>query len=154
MWQTPLFLIIFKFGSFKNPSAAITNLSKLYFRFRRFFMLVQTKKPWKPWRKTENHGDEWYIFLIITMRNLYISSYLNLITKFTSSSRSIEFKDFLPYNISQIITKTIPVSRRIFIKCAMKRGITFWVWQKVTMIKISKWRESHCRTNASVRRYS
>ena len=35
---------ICKFGSFKNPFATITNLSELYFRFRRFILLIQTKK--------------------------------------------------------------------------------------------------------------
>ena len=49
-----------KFGSFKNPFARITSLSELYFRFRRFILLLQTKKvismnygssisSWKPW---------------------------------------------------------------------------------------------------------
>ena len=33
-----------KFGSFKNPFAMINSLSELYFRFRRFILLVQTKK--------------------------------------------------------------------------------------------------------------
>ena len=32
------------FGSFKNPFATITSLSELYFRFRRFILLVQMKK--------------------------------------------------------------------------------------------------------------
>ena len=35
---------ICKFGRFKNPFATITSLSELYFRFRRFILLVQTKK--------------------------------------------------------------------------------------------------------------
>ena len=35
---------ICKFGSFKSPFATITSLSELYFRFRRFILLVQTKK--------------------------------------------------------------------------------------------------------------
>ena len=38
------FSSICKFGIFKNPFATITNLSELYFRFRRFILLVQTKK--------------------------------------------------------------------------------------------------------------
>ena len=38
------FISIYKFGSFKNPFATITSLSELCFRFRRFIMLVQTKK--------------------------------------------------------------------------------------------------------------
>ena len=37
------FISIWKFGCFKNPFATITCLSELYFRFRRF-MLVLTKK--------------------------------------------------------------------------------------------------------------
>ena len=37
------FISIWKFGWLKNPSAKITNLSELYFRFR-FILLVQKKK--------------------------------------------------------------------------------------------------------------
>ena len=33
-----------KFGSSKNPFAMITSLPELYFRFRRFTLLVQTKR--------------------------------------------------------------------------------------------------------------
>ena len=79
-----------------------------------------------------------------------ISSNLNPLTKFTSS-RSTEFKDILPWNISQMITKTIPISTKIVISHAMKQGILFWVYWKVSgnwdnsMIRISHWRESDCR---------
>ena len=64
------FLInIGKFGSFKNPFAVITSLSELYFRFRRFILLVQMKKVisinygsstscWKPWA----WGLTWYFW--------------------------------------------------------------------------------------------
>ena len=38
------FINIGRFGRFKNPFATITNLSELYLRFRRFILLVQTKK--------------------------------------------------------------------------------------------------------------
>ena len=38
------FSSICKFDSFKNPFATITSLSELYFRFRRFILLVRTKK--------------------------------------------------------------------------------------------------------------
>ena len=38
------FISICKFGSFNNPFETITNLFKLYFRYRRFILLVQTKK--------------------------------------------------------------------------------------------------------------
>ena len=50
------------------------------------------------------------------MRHLYINSNLNSLTKFTSRSRSTEFKDTIPWNISKLITKTIPISTRI-VKC-------------------------------------
>ena len=37
-------LVVCKFGSFKNPFAMVTVPSKFYFRFRRFVLLIQTKK--------------------------------------------------------------------------------------------------------------
>ena len=51
-----------KFGSLKNPFATISSLCELYFRFRLFIFLVQTKK--FLWAVTaaqavQNHGDEW-----------------------------------------------------------------------------------------------
>ena len=100
--------------------ATIIRLSELYFRFRRFILLVQTKKvismnygsctnSWKPWR--------WVILdLILTMRDIYINSKVNPLTKFTSS-RSTEFKDILPWNISEMITKAVPISTRIVLSC-------------------------------------
>ena len=127
---------------------------------RRFILLIQRKKvismnygssllsSWKPWRRVR-------LDLIFSMRDIYVNSNLNPHTKFTSSSRSTEFKDILPWNISQMITKTIPISTRIV---AMKRGIPLWIWWKVNgnwdnnTIKVSQWRESHCRTNTSIRR--
>ena len=38
--------------------------------------------------------------MILLMSDIYINSKLNLLTKFPSSSRSTEFKDILPWNIS------------------------------------------------------
>ena len=38
------YVSICKSSSFKNPYATITSLSEIYFRFRRFILLVQTKK--------------------------------------------------------------------------------------------------------------
>ena len=113
------FISICKFGSFKNCFARITNLSELYFIIRRFILLVQMKKvismhygsstsSWKPWRWVR-------LDLIFSMRDIYINSNLNPLTKFTSSSRSTKFKDILSWNISQIISKTVPSSTRIVI---------------------------------------
>ena len=88
----------------------------------------------------------------------YIHQFLpNPLTKFTSSSRSTEFKDIVTWNISQMITKNIFISTRIVITYVMKRGIVFCIYWKVNrnwdnnMIRISPWTESHCRTNISVR---
>ena len=105
-WWTLFFISIWKFVSFKKSFSTITSLSELYFRFRTFILLVQTKKvismnygsstsSWKTWRWVR-------LDLIITVRD--INSNLNPLTKFTSSSRSIQFKDILPWNISQMIT--------------------------------------------------
>ena len=76
------FITICKFGSFKNPFVGITSLLEFYFRFRRFILLIQTKKvismnygsstsSWKPWR--------WAISEVWpdTMRDRYINSNLN-----------------------------------------------------------------------------
>ena len=88
------FISIWKFGSFKNPFATVTSLSELYFRFKRFILLIQMKKvismncgsstsSWKPWT--------WVKFdLIFTMRDTYINSNLNPLRKFTGSSRSTD----------------------------------------------------------------
>ena len=95
--------------------------------------------------------------LIFTMRDICISLNLNPLTKFTSSSsRRTKFKDILPRSISKMIAKTIPISKRIVISNAIKWGISHWVcwivngnWEN--LIRISQWRERHCRTNTSIR---
>ena len=118
------FSSICKCGSLRNHLALITSLSELYFRFWRFIVLVQAKKEismncgsstcyWNPWR--------WVRFdLILMMSDIYINSNLNLLTEFTSSSRSTEFKDILPWNILQMITKSVPISTKIVISYAMR----------------------------------
>ena len=60
--------------------------------------------------------------LILTMRDIYINSKLNPLTKFTISSRITEFKNIITWNISQMITKIIPINT-IVISYAMKWGI-------------------------------
>ena len=97
------FISTWKFGSFKNTFAMINALSELYFRLRRFVLLVKTKQAismnygnstscWKPWRCVR-------LDVIPLIRDIYINSNLNSLTKFTSSSRSTEFKDILPWYI-------------------------------------------------------
>ena len=144
-----------------EPFAKITSLSELYFRLRTFILMVPTKKviymsydsntnSYKPWR--------WVRFdLKFRMKNIYINSNLNPLAKLTNSTRSTEFKDILLRKISQMVTRTIPIWARIVISQAMKYGIRFWIWQKVNgnwdnNIRISQWREIHCRTNTSILR--
>ena len=106
---------------------------------------------WKPWRFVRHD-------LILTMRDIYMNSKLNTHTKFTSSSKSTEFNNILPWNIYHMIRKSLPISTRILINYAMKRGIPMWIWWNVNrnwdnnMISISKRRERHRKTNTSIRR--
>ena len=78
----------------------------------------------------------------------YIHQYINSLTKFTGSSRCTEFKDILPWNIYQMITKTVPISTRIIISYAMKRSIPLWIRWKVngnwanSMIRIFQWNQN------------
>ena len=112
------FISIRKFGSFKKPFLMITSLSELYFRFRILILLVQTKmismsycsstSTWKPRRWVR-------LDLIFTIRDIHNNSYLKTLIKFTSSGRSTEFKNILPCNISQVTTRSVPISARIVI---------------------------------------
>ena len=61
--------------------------------------------------------------LTLSKRDIYINPNLNKLTKFTSSSRSTEFKDILPWNISKMITKIVPISMGIAIGNVMRQGI-------------------------------
>ena len=103
---------------------------------------------WKPVR----------LGLILSMRDIYINSNLNLLRKLTGSSRSTEFIDILPWSISQVITKAVPISTRIFISHALKQCIPIWVWRKVNgnwvnhIIRTSQWKGSCCRINTRARR--
>ena len=57
---------------------------------------------------------------MFSMRDIYFNSNLNLLTKFTNSSRSTKFKDILPWNISQMIM--VPFSTRIVISLCDEMG--------------------------------
>ena len=100
------FIGICKFAvwQIQEPSSMITRFSKHCFRFKQFILLVQTIKvfsmnygsctsSWKPWRWVR-------LDMILTMRDIYINSNLNPLTKFTSRSRITESKDILPWNIA------------------------------------------------------
>ena len=102
-----------------------------------------TTSSWKPWWWVRpDTYDEGYIHQFQPEHTL---------TKFTNSSRSTEFKRNPPMEHTQMIAKTAPISTRIVISYAMKWVIPLGVWRKVNgnwdnnMIRISQWRESHCR---------
>ena len=115
------FSSICKFDSFKKSFTMIF--------FRRFILLVQMKKViYMNYGGSTSCCKLWRLVrfdLILTMRGIYINSNLNPLIKLTSSSRRTEFIDILPWNISQMITKTIPISTRIVISHTMKQGILF-----------------------------
>ena len=77
---------------------------------------------WKPW---------WWVRLdlIFPMRDIYINSNLN--TEFTKSSRRNKFKYILPWNISQMITKNVPIIIRIVKSYSIKWGALLRIWWKV-----------------------
>ena len=100
----------------------------------------------------ENHGNEWSLTWYLRW-DMYTSIPTWTNSQFIRSNRSTEFKDIPPWNISQMITKTLSISMRIVVIYAMKRDIPFQVWQKVNgnwgnnMIRISQLKESNSRTN-------
>ena len=116
-----------------------------------FMNYGSSTRSWNPWRWVRLH-------LILTMSDININSNLNLFTKFTSNKRITEFKDILPWNISQMITKTVPINTRIAISYAMKQDILFQIWRKFNgnwgnnMIRIFQWKKIHCRTHTSIKR--
>ena len=62
--------------------------------------------------------------VVLTIRDIYIDFNLNPLREF-ASSRNAEFKDIPTWKISQMITKTVPISTRIVTSYAMKRGTPF-----------------------------
>ena len=68
--------------------------------------------------------------LILAMSDIYINFNLNALTKVTSSSRSTEFKGIIPWNISQMITKTVPISTSILLRLPPLCSIVFLIRSK------------------------
>ena len=121
----------------------ITSLSEFRFRCKIFTLLIQTKEvisisngsstsSWKPWRRMS-------LDLIFTMRDRYINSNLDPLTKFSTSSKNNKFKDNLPWNISQMIKKIVPISTRMVTRWAMKRGIPFEFGRKSMETETTTW---------------
>ena len=124
-WWTLLFISICKFGRFNNTFATFTSLPEVCFRFRGFVLSVQTIK----------------LDLIFMMGDIYRNYNLNPLRKCTSSCRSTAFSDFLSWNISQRITKTIPINKKIDISYAMKWVSCFEFERKSMGIETTTWSE-------------
>ena len=148
---------------FQNPFTMTTSMSELFFRFRRFILLVQTKKSdfyelWQQHKQLKNM--EMTEACPDTFDIRFSNSNLNPLTKFTGSSRSTEFTDSLSWNIPKMIMKTIPIITRIVIRYVMEQGIPLQIWWNINgnwdinMTKIFKSKESICRTNTSIRTWS
>ena len=96
------FSSICKFGSLNKPFATITSLAEPYFRFRGFILLVQTKKKNDFYELWQQHKQQKTMHISETWLHtsdegyIHINSNLNPLKKFTSSSRSTQFKDILP----------------------------------------------------------
>ena len=78
-------------------------------------------------------------------------------TKLGSGSRITEFKDILPWKISQMTMKTMPISTKISHKLCNETGypvlsLTESQWKLSNMIWFCQWRKSQCRTNTSIRK--
>ena len=122
----PLFYYHVQAWQLQECFAMIASLPELYFRLRWFILLEQMKivismkfgsstSSWKSWRWMTLHS-------IFILRDIYFSSNLNSLTKSTSSSGSTELKDILPWDLSQMIMKTIPISTRVVVSYMMKWG--------------------------------
>ena len=105
---------------------------------------------WKPWRWMRL---DW----IFKMRDIDINSNLDQLKISGTISKSAKFKNILPWNISQMITRTHNQHESIVTSFVIKkRNNSFWVWTKVNrnwdnnMIIISQWREGDCKTNKQV----
>ena len=100
----------------RNFTVDAENLFCLYKRKKWFLYAITATQ------RAGNHGDvtSCNIIFKVTVRDIYINFNLEPLTW---SSRSTKFNGNFPWNISQMITKTIQINSRIVISCAMKSGI-------------------------------
>ena len=97
------------FGPFNRRGIAVLSL------FRTLLAIRQKSREPSFWERMD--------YLVLVAYASLAEPNLNPLKKFTSSNRSTEFKDISPWNISQMMTKTIPISTRIVISYTMKRDI-------------------------------
>ena len=79
--------------------------------------------------------------MILTMKDIYINSNLNPLTKFPTSSTSTEFKNNPPMEHLSNYHKTIPISTRIVISYAMGQASCFEFTGKSMENEATTWSE-------------
>ena len=116
-----------------------TSLAELYCRFKRFILFMQMKKVismsydsgtsnWEPWR---------WVRLDLTW-DMYINSNL---ANSQNSVPAAEAPRNSPWNIRQMISKTVPISTRIVIRYAMRRLFPLEFEGKSMETEITIWSE-------------
>ena len=112
--------------SSQNFTLDLEDLSFLYNEKNDFYELWQqhnqlkTMEMRETWPDTFNEGH---------MHPFQIEPHLQ--NSLAAAEALTEFKDIGPWNILQMITKTIPISPRIVISTAMKQDILLLIWRKV-----------------------
>ena len=94
-------------------------------------MACIAEKSWR-WKRLD---------LIFTMRDIYINSNLDSLTKYSSSSRNIKFKAILTWKISEMIMNTIQISTRIDIAVPSKGASSAEFDRKKMETKTTTWSE-------------
>ena len=105
------FIRIHTFDSFKNSFARTSSLSEFCFRFRRFILLLQTKR----------------FDLILMMRDIYINSNMNPLKNSLAAAEA----RYPPMEHLLDDHQDLPISMRMVISYVMKRGIPLWICEKV-----------------------
>ena len=135
-----------------------TSLPELCLSYKVFILLLQRKEViamtygsntscWKSlrWMKVD---------LIFTVGNICINFNLLPFMKFGSSSRSFKLKDSLSWNCFDMVTKTIPISKRIAKSCTTESMIiSIWPYQTVKENEATNWSEFHKWVRATGEQY-
>ena len=85
-------------------------------------MWIHCWTSWNPWIWMR-------LDLMFAMRDIYTNFNLAPLLKLSSSSRIIKLKYNLQWNMSQLITKTVPIKTTIAISCVVKKLNPLWVWR-------------------------
>ena len=121
----------------------ISNLFELNFRCRLYYSVGENKNSdfYELWQQ---HKQLKIMEMSEAWPDIYDDEYIhhsNPHIKFFSSSRSMKFKNIFPWNISQMIKKTVPSSTRIIISYVIKQGIPFEFDRKSMEAEATTWSE-------------